>query len=213
MLQCHSADFPVARSQSCHVSAGEALNTLRDDTENIAYAPGIGQAGRWLFTIVAIIILLRIDALITLLVLVPLTLVIIIAQARMKSMEQYRKASREATGQVTGMIGEILGAAQAIQVASAESHVVAHFKQLSNHRLVQMLRERLQNDTINALLGNTVGIGTGLVLFLAALSAHFARLSIGDIALFIYYIDYIAGTITELGGNLGQYAQTGVSWL
>src|SRR5579884_104985 len=204
--------FKLPGARAVNVSAGEALNTLRDDTENIADAPGIGHVGDWLFTIVAIIILLRIDALITLLVLIPLTLVIIIAQAWMKSMEKYREASRNATGQVTGMIGEILGAAQAIQVASAESHVIAHFKQLNNHRLVQMLRERLQNDTINALLGNTVGIGTGLVLFLAALSAHSAHLSIGDIALFIYYIDYIAGTITGIGAKLGQYAQTGVSF-
>ncbi|HZR41838.1 MAG TPA: ABC transporter ATP-binding protein [Ktedonobacteraceae bacterium] len=204
--------FKLPGARSVNVSAGEALNTLRDDTENIAYAPGIGEAGRWLFTIVAIVILLRIDALITLLVLLPLALVIIIAQAWMKSMEKYREASRDATGQVTGMIGEILGAVQAIQVAGAENHVIAHFRQLSRHRLVQMLRERLQNDTINALLGNTVGLGTGLVLFLAALNAHSAQLSIGDIALFIYYIDYIAGTITGLGANLGKYAQTRVSF-
>lgn len=204
--------FKLPGARALNVSAGEALNTLRDDTENIAYAPGIGQVGDWLFTVVAIIILLHIDALITLLVLVPLTLVIIIAQVWMKSMEKYREASRTATGQVTGMIGEILGAAQAIQVASAESYVIAHFKQLNNHRLVQMLRERLQNDAINALLGNTVGIGTGLILFLAALNAHSARLSIGDIALFIYYIDYIAGTITGLGANLGKYAQIRVSF-
>jgi ATP-binding cassette subfamily B protein len=204
--------FKLPGARAVTVSPGEALNTLRDDTENIADAPRIGQTGRWLFTIVAIIILLRIDALITLLVLVPLIVVIVIAQAWMKSMERYREASRDATGQVTGMIGEILGAAQAIQVAGAEKHIIAHFRQLSSHRLVQMLRERLQNDTINAFLGNTVGIGTGLVLFLAALNAHSARLSIGDIALFIYYIDYTAGTITGLGTNLGQYAQTGVSF-
>lgn len=75
-----------------------------------------------------------------------------------------------------------------------------------------MLRERLLNETVNAFLGNTVGIGTGLVLFLAALNAHVAQLSIGDIALFIYYMDYIAGTINGIGTNLGTYAQMGVSF-
>lgn len=203
--------FQLPGARAVNVTPGEALNTLRDDTETIAYAPG-ANLGAWLFTIVAIVILLRIDALITLLVLLPLTLVIIIAQAWMKSMEKYREASRAATGQVTGMIGEVLGATQAIQVAGAEQHVIARFRQLSHHRLVQMLRERLQNDTITAVLGNTVGIGTALVLFLAALNAHAAHLSIGDIALFIYYIDYIAGTITGIGADLGNYAQAGVAF-
>src|SRR5581483_9704631 len=73
--------FKLPGARAVNVSAGEALNILRDDTENIANAPGINQIGRWLFTLVAIVVLVRINAAITLLVLVPLALVIIIAQA------------------------------------------------------------------------------------------------------------------------------------
>lgn len=204
--------FQLPGARAVNVTPGEALNTLRDDTETVAYAPGVGLLGSWLFAIVAIVILLRIDALITLLVLVPLALVIIIAQALMKSMEKYREASRSATGKVTGLIGEILGATQAIQVAGAEQPVIVHFRQLSDQRLVKMLHERLQNDSINAVLGNAVGLGTGLVLFLAALNAHAAHLSIGDIALFIFYIDYIAGIISGIGASLGSFAQVRVSF-
>ncbi|GHO49276.1 ATP-binding cassette domain-containing protein [Ktedonospora formicarum] len=204
--------FQLPGARAVNVAPGEALNTLRDDTESIANAPGFNQLGGWLFAVVAIVILLRIDALITLLVLLPLALVIIITQTWMKRVEKYREVSRNATSQVTGLIGEILGATQAIQVAGAEPSVIAHFRQLSSHRLVQMLRERLQNDTISAVLGNTVGLGTGLVLFLAALNAHEARLSIGDIAIFIYYIDYIAGTISGIGASLSSLAQTRVSF-
>ncbi|GHO59762.1 ATP-binding cassette domain-containing protein [Ktedonobacter robiniae] len=204
--------FQLPGARAVKVTPGEALNTLRDDTEIVADAPGVGLLGGWLFAIVAIVILLRINALITLLVLVPLALVIVIAQALMKSMEKYRKASRSATGKVTGLIGEILGATQAIQVAGAELPVVEHFRQLSDQRLVKMLRERLQNDSINAVLGNAVGLGTGLVLFLAALNAHVAHLSIGNIALFIFYIDYIAGIISGIGASLGSLAQVRVSF-
>lgn len=204
--------FKLPGARALNVPSGEALNTLRDDTETVAYAPSISLLGAWLFAIVAIVILLRIDALITLLVLVPLALVIVVAQALMKRVEKYREASRSATGKVTGMIGEILGATQAIQVAGAERSVIAHFRQLNGLRLAQMLRERLQNDSINAVLGNVVGLGTGLVLFLAALNARAAHLTIGDITLFIFYIDYIAGTISGIGADLGNLAQVRVSF-
>lgn len=206
----HMFRLPGARALT--VSSGEALNTLRDDTEIIADTPGISLLGDWLFAIVSIVILLRIDPLLTLLSLVPLTLVVVITQMWMKRVEKYREASRDATGQVTGMIGEILGAAQAIQVAGAEHRVMAYFRQLSQHRLAQMLRERLQTEMLNALSGNTVGLGTGLILFLAALQAHSARLSIGDIALFIYYIESLSGTIAGVGAILGSYARARVSF-
>ncbi|EFH82364.1 ATP-binding cassette domain-containing protein [Ktedonobacter racemifer] len=204
--------FRLPGARALNVSPGEALNTLRDDTETVAYAPSISLLGAWLFAIVAIVILLRIDALITLLVLVPLALVIVVAQALIKRVEKYREASRSATGKVTGMIGEILGATQAIQVAGAERSVIAHFRQLNGLRLAQMLRERLQNDSINAVLGNVVGLGTGLVLFLAALNARAAHLTIGDITLFIFYIDYIGGTISGIGADMGNLAQVRVSF-
>jgi len=65
------------------------------------------------------VILLRVNALITLLVFLPLICVVAIAQGMKKHLERYRRASREATGRVTSAIGEIFGAVQAIQVASA----------------------------------------------------------------------------------------------
>ncbi|GER90517.1 HlyB/MsbA family ABC transporter [Dictyobacter vulcani] len=203
--------FRQPGARALNVSQGEALNTLRDDTETVAYAPGFGQLGDIIFTLVALFILLRIDAIITLAVLISLGLIIMLARLWMKQIEQYRQASREATGKVTGLAGELLGATQAIQVAGAEAAVVARFRQLSQQRLVQLLRERLQNDSVNAVLGNTIGLGTGLVLFMAALRSHASHLSIGEITLFIFYMEYITGTLTALGDSMGNFARTRVS--
>ncbi|GCE08105.1 ATP-binding cassette domain-containing protein [Dictyobacter aurantiacus] len=204
--------FKQPGARALNMTAGEALNILRDDTETVAYAPGLNQSGPMVGALVALVILWRLNALITMAVLIPLLLVVVLGRMWMKSVAKYREASREATGQVTGMAGEILGAAQAIQVAGAEQPVVAHFRRLSQLQLVQMLRERLQNDTVNAVLGNTVGLGTGLVLFLAALNAHSTHLGIGDLALFIFYMEYITSALTGLGENLGKYAQVRIAF-
>jgi len=204
--------FHLPGAQALPYTAGEALNTLRDDPKTIADGPGLNQFPPVIFALIAVVILYRVNATITLFVFLPLAAIIAIARLLMKSMARYRVQSREAVGQVSGAIGEIVGAAQAIQVAGAERHVVAHFQQLSNRSLTQILRERLQNDSVTALLQNTVGIGTGLILFLTALNAQNAPLRLGDLALFLAYLNYIAGFMLNFGSLFGIFAQVQVAF-
>jgi ATP-binding cassette subfamily B protein len=126
-------------------------------------------------------------------------------------LEKYRKASREATGQVTGAIGEIFSTVQAIQVATAEPYVVDHFAQLSEKRRVQMLRDSLLTELLDSTFGNMVGLGTGLILILAAQTMHTMRLEVGDIALFIYYLGFVTDFTQHFGMFLAHYTQTKIS--
>ncbi len=79
----------------------------------------------------------------TLLVFGPLVGVIVVARIASARLEQYRQVSRAAIGRVTGVIGEMFGAVQAVQVAGAEIHVIAHFRQINDRRRHAMLRDRL----------------------------------------------------------------------
>lgn len=206
--------FQMPGAQTLPCSSGEALNILRDDPTVIADMPRDYQLPSLMYAAIAVIILLRVNVPITLLVFLPLAAVIAIARSLMKRIERYRVASREATGQVSGALGEIVGAAQAIQVARAEAPVMAHFRKLNNYRLTQMLRERLLNDTVNGFLNNTVNLGTGLILLMVAVNAynaHNSPLSLGEIALFLTYLDYIAGFMRGFGGLFGAFAQARVS--
>ena len=71
-----------------------------------------------IFTLVSVIIMFRIDPLITLVVTLPLLVIILVANAAEKAVHKYREASRKSAGKVTGFIGELFGAAQAIQVGT-----------------------------------------------------------------------------------------------
>jgi ATP-binding cassette subfamily B protein len=114
-------------------SAGSAISYFRDDVQYVTAM--LGVVGRTIslaiFTISAIVVLLRVNALVTLLVFTPLTCVVIIAQTMKKHLEKFRKASRLATARLTGLLGEIFSSVQAIQVAGAESHVIAFFEGLN----------------------------------------------------------------------------------
>ena len=201
-------------AQALPFAPGETLNILRDDAQNVEMMLMhlLNAIGLALFSIVAFIQLLLVDKLLTLVVFVPLAIVIAVTQSLSARIQRYRVASREATGRVTGAIGEIFGAVQAIQVAGAEPYVVEHFRALNTRRRVGMVRDRTLAEALNSIFGTAVGIGQGAILFIVALTVYSSHLGIGDVALFLYYLGFVT-TFTQLFGELiAQYKQTGVSF-
>lgn len=202
---------PGAQSLAC--SPGEALNILRDDALNVE---DLLQDLLWvisfaLFSLVAFIQLLRVDARLTLLVFVPLALVVAVMQSLSSRIQKYRVASRQATGRVTGAIGEIFGAAQAIHVAGAEKHVVDYFHSLNDWRRAGMVRDRTLTETLNSTFGTAVGLGQGAILLIVAFTVYSSHLRIGDIALFLYYLGFVTTFTQKFGALIAQYKQAGVS--
>lgn len=195
-------------------SPGEAISRFRDDGEQAedAISWTLDLIGEGLFALIAVVILLRINVQITLLVFFPLAGVVALAQALSKRLEKYRQASRKATAQVTSAIGEIFSTVQGIQIAAAEPHVLAHFERLNEKRRAAMLKDRVLEQFLNATIGNTVGIGTGLILVLAAQILRGSQLGLGDLALFIYYLAFVADFTQNFGMTLAHYAQTKVAF-
>ena len=201
-------------AQAVPGSVGTVINNFQNDTENVAIMFGwiYAAIGLFLFSLAALIILLNVNVQITLLVFVPLVCVVVIAQRMQARVRRYRQSSREATTRVTSLIGEIFTAVQAIQVAGAEAYVVAHFRKLNDHRRQRMISDRVLTDALDAIFENIVGLGSGFILILAALTLHTTHLGIGDIALFIYYLTKVAAFTQSFGTLIAQYNQTRVSF-
>ena len=194
-------------------SPGEAVSRFRGDVFEIPlFALWINDSlGLLLFGVVAIVMMLNINTSITLTALAPFLLVGIISNAAMTRVEKYRRMSRRATGIVTGFIGEIFGAVQAVKVATAEEGVIAHFKGLNDERRRVSLKDRLFNEVLNALFRNSVNLGTGVILILAAQAIRSGTFTIGDLAMFVYYLDGINELTTFAGLLVARYKQIGVS--
>jgi ATP-binding cassette subfamily B protein len=195
-------------------STGDALSRLQEDAgyaEN-AISWTLDVIGMGSFAIISIGILLNINSRITLFVFVPLAGVIAAAQFAATRIYQLRKASREATGRATSAIGEMFDAVQAIKVAAAEEHVIDHYRKLGDERRRAMLRDRLLNELLNSIGSSAVNIGTGAILLLSASPLESARLSLGDFALFVYYLGFVTEFTQFFGRFLAQYRQAGVSF-
>ena len=75
--------------------------------------------------------------------------------------KKYRKASREATSQVTGLIADMFNGTQALKVGSAEERIIAHFRQINENRRKAMLRDKILSTLVNAISYGTVQVGVG----------------------------------------------------
>jgi ATP-binding cassette subfamily B protein len=201
-------------ANSIPYSVGEAVNCFRDDAEQAedAISWTLDVIGTAVFAIVAIVILLSINAKITIFVFTPLVAVVAIAQIASERVEKYRTASREATGKVTGALGEIFGSVQAIQVSGSEDYIIKHLNKLNKERHKMVLRDSVLSQLLDSVFTNTVSIGTGFILLLVGQSMKGGSFTVGDFALFIYYLTFVADFTHFFGTFIAHYQQTGVAF-
>ena len=201
-------------AQALPFSVGDTLSRFRDDAyeaeDNMDWSDEIISQG--LFALVAFVILVRINWSMALAMIVPTLIVSLVAQRASVALARLRSASSQATGQVTGAIGDIVTAAHTIQAAGAEARVVAHFRALNERRRSTILADRVVSRAVDAITANTVSIGTGLIMLLAAGGLQTGGLTLGDFVLFVAYLGFIADFTTGLGQYLAHYRQTGVAF-
>jgi ATP-binding cassette, subfamily B, bacterial len=194
-------------------SAGEAISRFRNDVNEIPMfvilindiMVGIG------IIVYAIVLMSRISVPVTLMALTPVVIVGLIANAATGRIEHYRRASRHATGEVTGFIGEFFGAVQAVKVASAEKHVIGHFKELNDQRRKMAVRESLFDSILGSIYRNTSTLSTGVILILVGQSMRQGNFTVGDFSLFVYLLQSMGDLTTFAGMLAARYKQLGVS--
>jgi len=194
-------------------SPGEAISRFGGDVFEIPlFALWLNDImGSLAFGIIALIIMFQISPTITALALLPFIVVGIIAGASTKQIDEYRRASRRATGIITGFIGEFFGAVQAVKVATAEDGVIEHFKELNEERRKLSLRDRLFNEILNSIFRNAINLGTGVILILAGQSMQRDVFTVGDFALFVFYLEFLSELTAFSGLLIARYRQIGIS--
>ncbi len=194
-------------------SPGEAVNRFKKDVEEIPlFVILINDILIGLVIVtVAIILMTRIDARVTMMALLPLVLVGVIANIASSRIEHYRRASRQASGAVTGFIGEFFGAVQAVKVATAEKNVIGHFHKLNEARRVLTIREKLFDDVLGSIWRNLSTLGTGVILVLVGQSMRSGTFTLGDFSLFVYLLQSMGDLTTFAGMLVARYKQLDVS--
>ncbi|MGH2452160.1 MAG: ABC transporter transmembrane domain-containing protein [bacterium] len=200
-------------AQALPDTPSEALSRFRDDVDELTRLVewtvdglGIVAAG-----IIGAAVMFVIDPLITTVVLIPLVGIVGVVAALRRRILAYRREAREATGRVTDFVGEVFGAAQAVKVAGAEEAVVGHLDTLNAVRRTASLRDALMTDLLDAVFRSTINVGTGLVLLLAAQSMRAGTFTVGDFALFVFYLGMVTEAMSMIGNFVARLRQSSVS--
>ena len=195
------------------VSTGEALNRFDEDVGEVGDFPTWipDQVGKWIAALMAVIIMARIHLTITLVVFLPLVGVTFLTRWGWKHILFYRKASALASDAVSGFLGEMFGAVQAIQVANAEEHITAHLEALSERRAHLDTRWMVTRNALDSFNASIVTFGIGVILLLAGTAISNGSFTVGDFALFVSYLWFTTSVPSELGTFYGDYKTQEVS--
>lgn len=194
-------------------SPGEAISRFRGDVAELPfYSLWLNDViGNFIFTILAVAIMWSINPQLTILSLLPLFLIVGVANMAAGRVHQYRMETRRRSGIVVGFIAETFNAVQAVKVATAEDRVIDYFDGLNEKRRQAALKDRLFNETLRSVFINSGNLGTAVILILAAQQIGAGTFTVGDFALFVFYLTSVTSFLGFVGFMIARYKQAGVA--
>lgn len=193
---------------------GNIINRLNNDIKMVGqFVPFIFfLTGVTIEVTIGTAIMMVINPFVTLIVLIPLVVAGIFLKFGQAQLENNRRKARETDSKVSAFLGEVFGAVDAVQVASAESRVIKHYQKLNEKRREAAIKDRIFSSIfLNSLMENTASISLGLVLLLIAPSIRAGSFSVGDLALFAYFLSRLSGFASILGQTLAAFRQSEIS--
>ncbi len=215
LLKRPGAELATGGANGQNASPGEILSYFRDDAAQIEdvvvgtneiFAAGV-------FAVGSVALLISVNPTMTLLVFLPLCAIALLAHQADHRLKRYRRDSRQATQRVTGLIGELFTAVQAVKVAGAEAQMLEELRERCDRRRDLMVRDQVFSAILNSGFENIVSLGTGLILLVASQSLGAqGDLTVGDFALFVYYLSFVTYFLAFLGGFIAVTKQSEVSF-
>ncbi|MBN1873009.1 MAG: ABC transporter ATP-binding protein [Anaerolineae bacterium] len=200
-------------AQHLPLGPGDVISRLRGDVMELSdwptWLPYL--LGHLLFAVGAFGIMLTLHPAITLVAVLPLAAVAIIVQVSRDRLLHYDHASRDATSEVTGFLGEVLDAVQALKLADAEDNVLTRLRALNDARRKAEVRFSLLWAILNWAHAGVADIGLGLALLLIGQSMRGGTFTIGEFTLFVTYLNFIVEFPATIGGFIADYQTQAIS--
>ena len=195
---------------------GEVVSRFRDDVDHTLepFDLSVDIVGATLAAVLSFGVLWTIDPLITAVITLPVIIVGVVSNRTGAIVRRYRIRARETTEAITGFLGETFMATQSVKVAGAEANMLGRLSELNAVRRTMMVRDRTLTAVLEAAFRNTVNIGTGLILLMAAGRLNTtgdAGISIGEFTLFVFLLTIVTDAAYFLGMFFARTKQASVS--
>jgi ATP-binding cassette subfamily B protein len=196
-------------AQPLPVSIGDALNRLDHDLADYGdfptWIPEI--VGHGAFTLLALVIMARIDPVITAIAILPLIGVFFLNRFAWERLMRYHKESRDSDSAVTGFLGELFGAIQAVKIADAETAATHYLAGLSEQRRQLNVRRGTFSAMAFSVADNMGDVAVAVMVLLAGMALRSGTFTVGDFVLFSSYLFFVARFPANFGSYLSEIAQ------
>jgi ATP-binding cassette subfamily B protein len=194
-------------------SSGEAVARFRDDVRDLAVLTDtlVDLTGALVFSAGAFVIMAAIDPVITLVLVLPLTVVLVMIRLLSPVVRRVHTRARQLGAVVTAYVGETFAGVLAVKTAGAEAAVLARLREHNRRRRKAAVADRLAMDMVDTVTGSSVEVSIGLVLLLAAPAMRRGDFTVGDLALFTSYVGWLTTLPRFLGRLLYRVPQGAVA--
>jgi ATP-binding cassette, subfamily B, bacterial len=191
------------------VAPGDIIVRLDDDAGDFADFPTWlpELVGHTCFTVIAFVIMFRINPTITLVAALPLLGVAILNRFAWQRFLHYVRQSRQSDSAVTGFLGELFGAVQAVKVADAEQDAMHYFGKLNEARRRDNVRLGVFYALFHSASDNLGDIAVAIMVLLAAQAIQAGTFTVGDFSLFTTFLFFAARFPATIGSFVSEVAQ------
>ncbi len=203
-VQQHIVYLPV--SYFDNTKSGELVSRIMTDVEGVRNLVGTGLVqlvGGVLTAVVALFLLIRIDALLTLYVLVPLIAFGLISLKAFGYIRPVFRERRRINAEVTGRLTESLGGIRVIKGFNAEHHEVGVFER-GVDLLFQNVRKSLTaTSLVSSSAALLLGLAAVVIMGIGGTKIVEGDMTLGDFFAFTLYLGFLIAPIVQMS-NIGS---------
>ncbi len=193
---------------------GEAVSRFRDDPEDVAsfvdsWIDVTGAAG---FAVIAAVVMVTIDPAMALVVVLPMIAVGVLTRVLGTMVKKAHREDLEAASRVNGILRDLFQGYQAVVLHGATDDAVAEVDRRCRLRGRTAVRNRTLTESIGAASWSSTDVAIGLVLLVAVGSMRSGEFTVGDLALFVSYVTWLAFFPRMVGHLLTRRRQAEVAF-
>ena len=169
-------------------------------------------SGHFIYTLIALTMLLAINWRLTLFIFLPLSAAIYGIQRLSERMKERRRENRAAHDAASSFISDVSGAVLAVKAAGAEAPVLSQYDAVNKNRRSAALKDTLLASKINVMLYGVVYAGSAIIMFAASRLMASGEFGIGDFSLFIANLGTLADSVNRIVELVAESRKAEVSY-
>jgi len=194
--------------------SGSTFEVLDNDVPISAFPAELltEVSGHFIYTLIALSMLLVINWQLTLFIFLPLSVAIYGIQRLSERMKERRQENRAAHDAASSFVSDVSNTVLAIKATGAESSVLNQYDIVNKNRRSAVLKDTLFNAKIGVMLYGVVYFGSAIIMFAASRLMTGGTFGIGDFSLFIANLGTLADCVNRIVELVAESRRAEVSY-